>query len=48
MATTGAVVALFMNSARRREKIDSEMNIFEKIEYFPKKDAERFGGFKKK
>ena len=22
------------------------MNIFEKIEYFPKKDAERFGGFK--
>ena len=37
MATTGAVVALFMNSARRREKIDSEMNIFEKIEYFPKK-----------
>ena len=48
MATTGAVVAHFMNSARRREKIDSEMNIFEKIEYFPKKDAERFGGFKKK
>jgi len=24
------------------------MNIFEKIEYFLKKDAERFGGFKKK
>ena len=37
MATTGAVVALFMNSARRREKIDSEMNNFEKIEYFSKK-----------
>ena len=48
MATTGAVVALFMNSARRREKIDSEMNIFEKIECFSKKNAERFGGFKKK
>lgn len=38
----------FYEQCKKKGKIDSEMNIFEKIEYFPKKDAERFGGFKKK
>ena len=48
MATTGAVVALFMNSARRREKIDSEMNNFEKIEYFSKKRCGKIWWIQKK
>lgn len=37
----------FYEQCKKKGKMDSEMNNFEKIEYFSKKDAERFGGFKK-
>ena len=37
-----------LDSRDNHQKWTLEMNIFEKIEYFSKKDTERFGRFKKK